>query len=69
MALKSELFVELNGFQIEQKDLIAKAKTIWTELGNKVKDLNDIKLYYKPDERKCYYIFNNSEENKGSFDI
>lgn len=65
--MKTELFIEMNGKQTDYKTLTDMAKDIWKENDRKVKDLKSIELYYKPDEQKCYYIFN--QEEKGSFEI
>ena len=45
-----------------------KVKEIWTkEMGNKVKDLVDLKIYVKTEENAAYYVINN--DVTGRFDI
>lgn len=56
--LKTEMFVELNGVQTDYSQLIDTAKEIWKSEGNKVKDIELIKLYFKPEENACYYVIN-----------
>lgn len=65
--MKTEIYVEFNGKKIDQKQLVDMAKEIWKAEGNKVKDLNSIELYLKPDESKCYYVFNGKASD--SFDV
>jgi hypothetical protein len=64
MALKSNLFVEYQGKQIAGKDVLAAAKKVWVDGGNKVKDLNTVDLYIKPEENAAYYVFNDDESGK-----
>lgn len=64
--MKSSLYVEYMGKQLDEKALTAKAKEIWCEAGNKVKDISTLNLYVKPEESKVYYVIN--EDFTGSFD-
>ncbi len=65
--MKSNLFLEFQGKQISEKQLVQAAKDIWVNQGNKVKDLATLELYYKPEEKSCYYVMN--ENLKGNFDV
>ncbi len=65
--MKSSFYVEFAGKKVLEKDLLDKAKEIWKEDGNKVKDLNTLDLYYKPEENSCYYVFN--ETVSGKFEV
>ena len=58
MAMKSAFYVEYAGNQVEAKAVIAQAKAIWTQQGNKMKDLTSLNLYVKPEENSVYYVFN-----------
>lgn len=58
-AKKQEVYVQFAGKEILQKDLLDQVKEIWTkELGNKVKDMVDVKVYVKPEESVAYYVIN-----------
>lgn len=58
-AKKQEVYVQFAGKEILQKDLLDQVKEIWTkELGNKVKDMVDVKVYVKPEESAAYYVIN-----------
>jgi len=59
------MYVELNGEQTDFKKLNEIAKEIWKSEGNLVKDINSIELYFKPEEKMCYYVINS--EMKGKF--
>ena len=65
--MKSTLYVEYQEKQMDEKDLIAKAKKIWTGSGNKVSDLTSLQLYVKPEENMTYCVFN--DETKGEFSL
>lgn len=65
--MKSTMNFEFAGNTVESKEIIASAKKIWVEAGNKVKDLAQLDLYIKPEENMVYYVFN-GEEN-GSFPL
>lgn len=65
--MKTNFYIELNDVKVLENDLITKAKDIWKAEGNKVKDLTSLDIYYKPDERRCFYVFN--EEINGDFEV
>lgn len=65
--MKSTVYVEYQEKQLEEKTLIAKAKKIWTNMGNKAADLTSLQLYIKPEANKAYYVFN--DETKGDFSL
>lgn len=65
MRMKSTLYVEYQGVKTKTDDFISEIKKIWIEAGNKIKDIKDIEMYYKPEENKCYYVIN--EDFSGSF--
>ncbi len=65
--MKSTMYVEYYGKQIDQADLVKQAKAIWTKAGNKAADLKQLDLYIKPEENKAYYVFN--QDVTGNFDI
>ena len=56
--MKTTLYVEYQGRQVEDKAIIAQVKNLWVESGNKVKDIKDFKLYIKPEENAAYYVIN-----------
>ena len=67
MAMKSAFYIEYSGNQVEDKAIVAQAKAIWTQQGNKVKDLTSLNLYVKPEENAVYYVFN--DEISGQFPL
>lgn len=67
--MKSELFIEFNNHQINSKLITKKAKEIWKSKGNKVKDLKRLDLYFQPETKRCYYIFNEKDEGNNYFEI
>ncbi len=65
--MKTDLFIEWNGQQIDHKVLIDTVKEMWKAEGNKVKDLEQVELYFKPEDSICYYVING--EQKGHFQV
>ena len=63
--MKSTLYVEYQGNQLSTEEFLPTAKKQWVEAGNKIKDINNINFYYKPEENKCYFVIN--DNFKGSF--
>lgn len=65
--MKSTLYVEYQEKQLEEKDLVAKAKQVWTSTGKKVSELTSLQLYVKPEENMVYCVFN--EDITGEFPL
>lgn len=62
--MKTNLYVEYNGLQLEDKTFINKVKDIWVNEGNKIKDISSLNLYIKPQEKAVYYVINESVTGK-----
>lgn len=62
-----DLFIEYNGKHTDHKVFLDTVKEIWKSEGNKVKDMETVELYYKPQEETCYYVINGS--HKGHFQV
>lgn len=62
--MKTSLFVEYQGLQVNEKDIIAGIREIWINEGNKIKDIKDLKLYVKPEEFMAYYVINDDISGK-----
>ena len=65
--MKIDYYVELNGEQTDCKRLSEIVKEIWKSEGNLVKDLISMEIYYKPEEKMCYYVVNG--DNQGKFEF
>lgn len=65
--MKTSMYVEYQGLQVEEKDIIAKVKELWVNDGNKIKDIKELKLYVKPEEAAAYYVIN--EETSGKIEL
>jgi len=65
--MKTSLYVEYQGLQVEEKEIIAKVKELWVNDGNKIKDIKELKLYIKPEEAMAYYVIN--EETSGKIEL
>lgn len=56
--MKSTLYIEYQEKQLAEKDLVAKAKALWTQTGKKVSELTSLHVYVKPEENMAYCVFN-----------
>ena len=65
--MKTSMYIEYQGLQVEEKEIIAKVKELWVNEGNKIKDIKELKLYIKPEEAAVYYVIN--EETSGKIDL
>lgn len=65
--MKTSMFVEYQGTQIEDKMIIAKVKEAWLNEGHKIKDIKELKLYVKPEEAAAYYVINDDITGKIEF--
>ena len=64
--MKTEFYVEYDGQQKSLDSIEDTIRDIWKSDGNKMKDLKSLKIYYKPQEHKAYYVING--ESKGEND-
>ena len=62
--MKTSVFMEYGGLQVEEKEVIAKVNEAWVSEGNKIKDIKELKLYLKPDEFAAYYVINDDISGK-----
>lgn len=55
----TEVYVQFWGKEVYAKDVVEQVKKIWTEeLGKKEADLEDLKVYIKPEDNGAHYVFN-----------
>ncbi len=65
--MKSKYYVQCFGKDIEINELTKIAKEKWKNNGNKIKDIDTLNVYLKPEEHTCYYVVN--DEVTGSFRV
>ena len=65
--MKQNVYIEFYGEQIDQAEVVAEAKRIWTDSGKKLSDLTKLEIYIKPEDDRVYYVFNGTLT--GSFPI
>ena len=56
--VKTALYVQYEGKEVTEKDMIAAAKKAYTKLGNKASDIKSLDIYVKPEEGVAYYVVN-----------
>lgn len=57
---KPNIYIQYQQNEVEEQAIINKVKEAWKAAGNKVKDLEEMTIYIKPEEGKAYYIINQS---------
>lgn len=67
--MKANVYVEYQGQQTSTKDILAAVKKEWTSGGNKIKDIDTLDMYVKPEENTVYYVINGKEETSGSLPL
>ncbi len=56
--MKTSFSIQFSGRELTEKDMIAKVKELWVASGNKIKDIQTLNIYCKPEEFRCYYVVN-----------
>ena len=55
----TEVFVQWLGKEIYAKDVVDSIKKIWTEeMGKKESELEDLRVYIKPEDNGAHYVIN-----------
>lgn len=65
--MKSALYIEFQEKQFDEKELVKKAKKVWTANGHKIAELTSLQLYVKPEENMGYCVFN--DDISGEFPL
>ncbi len=65
--MKTTLYVEYYGKQVQEKDMIASVKKAWTKSGKKISDIKTMALYVKPEENSVYYVINGDSAGRVEF--
>lgn len=57
--IKESVYLQYQGREISQQDLVKQVKEIWTkQLKKKVGEIKSISIYLKPEENTAYYVVN-----------
>ena len=59
-----QVIYQFSGCEVTEKELVARVKALWTEKGNKIKDIDSLNIYMKPEEKAAYYVINDVEKGK-----
>ncbi|MGN1267250.1 MAG: DUF6465 family protein [Dorea sp.] len=65
--MKVKTVIEYYGKQVDEKDIIASVKKVWTQKGNKIGDIKTMELYIKPEEAAVYFVINGTEGGAVAF--
>lgn len=67
--MKSNVYVEYQGQQTLMKDVLTAVKKEWSAAGNKIKDIDTLDMYVKPEEHTVYYVINGEDGTSGSLPL
>ncbi|MFV0503669.1 MAG: DUF6465 family protein [Lachnospirales bacterium] len=59
--MKTNIYVENDNIQTLISNFEKEAKSIWRSKGRLVKDIETLNIYFKPDEKKVYCVYNEKE--------
>ncbi len=65
--MKVKTVIEYYGKQVDEKDIVASVKKVWTKKGNKIGDIKTMELYIKPEEAAVYFVINGTENGAVTF--
>jgi hypothetical protein len=57
---KITLTIQAAGVEATEADIKAAVKDAWVAQGNKVKEIDTLEIYVKPEEKKAYYVVNDT---------
>lgn len=63
--MKCNLYVQYEGADISEDEMIDQVKKYWKQDGHKIRDIETLDLYVKPEDRTVYYSVN-QDEQKGT---
>ena len=67
--MKMEFVLQFAGIDKTEADLVNSVKETWKNSGGSEADIKKISLYVQPDNRKTYFVINDSDNMKGAFDM
>ena len=62
--MKTTLKLQTQGYDVADKDVVAKVKEVWIATGNKVKDLKTLEMFFNAEEATVYYTINEEVSGK-----
>ena len=65
--MKTQLFVQYQGSEVSEQDIVNEIKQWWKDQDKLVKDLKTLDMYVKPEDKKVYFTVNG--DLQGSLDI
>lgn len=59
--MKTNFVVQYENLEVDERSVINAIKELWSNQGKKLKDIKDLQIYIKPQERTIYYVINCEE--------
>ena len=58
--MKTNTYIQYQGQEFQVKPIINKIKENWLHQGHKIKDLETLSLYIKPEDDAVYFVINDT---------
>lgn len=58
--MKTNTYIQYQGQEYQVKPIINKIKENWLNQGNKIKDIETLNLYIKPEDDAVYFVINDT---------
>lgn len=58
--MKTNTYIQYKGTQLDDKTFVSKIKEFWSNQGNRIKDINTLNMYIKPEENTVYFVINDT---------
>lgn len=62
-----ETYIQYQNCEVDHADIVEKIKAQYVSEGHRVSSIKSLKMYFKPEERRVYYVINN--QAAGSVDL
>ena len=62
-AVKSEMFIQFQGLEFSEKEIMKKIVSAWEAEGKKASPMKRVKIYVKPEDGRAYYVINEGLKN------
>ena len=54
-----ETYIQYQNCEVNHADIVEKIKAQYVSEGHRVSSIKSLKMYFKPEERRVYYVINN----------
>ncbi|WP_079427296.1 DUF6465 family protein [Clostridium oryzae] len=59
--MKNNLFIQFNSYEVSEDHIIKALKENWLAQGKRVKDMKNVSIYFKVEDKTAYCVINGKE--------